>query len=236
MRRSSQTEGADRERCDRNVDNPDFIHIPAITALRSGLDRHAQIMRIGVLLVLVPALIATALLNAGSMPRGDSSSDRSSYRSGAGIPSAWTRAASAGIEPYRAPLVETLRIVRTFQAPLSAYGAGHRGVDLAARPGEPVLAAGTGRVSFAGSVGGRGVVVIAHAGAISTEYEPVRASVRIGESVPAGQIIGVLSGSGCAPASCLHWGAKHDGVYFDPLTLLRPLGPVRLLPLTGQYP
>jgi murein DD-endopeptidase MepM/ murein hydrolase activator NlpD len=179
-------------------------------------------------ITLIPAL---GLLVFGTTA---SASARTARPSDAGPIS--TRSTSAGIEPYQGPLAGALRIVRAFQAPLSAYGAGHRGVDLAARPGERVLAAGSGRVSFAGSVAGRGVVVIVHAGAISTEYEPVRAVVRIGDSVHGGQTIGVLAGSGCAPASCLHWGAKRNSVYFDPLTLLRPLGPVRLLPLTEAVP
>lgn len=136
-------------------------------------------------------------------------------------------------QPFRAPLAGALRVVRAFDAPATAYGAGHRGVDLGAGSAQPVLAANAGRVSFAGEVAGRGVVVIAHAGAISTEYEPIQPSVRVGQTVQAGQLIGRLAGSGCPPATCLHWGAKRNGEYFDPLTLLRPLAPVRLLPLRG---
>ena len=30
--------------------------------------------------------------------------------------------------------------------------------------------------------------------------------------------------------TCLHWGARRGDTYLDPLSLLRPLGPVRLLP------
>jgi hypothetical protein len=32
--------------------------------------------------------------------------------------------------------------------------------------------------------------------------------------------------------SCVHWGARRDGIYFDPMSLLGALGIVRLLPLT----
>ena len=48
---------------------------------------------------------------------------------------------------------------------------------------------------FAGSVAGRGVVVIAHPDGISTEYEPVRASVRAGAAVRGGQPVGVVAGA-----------------------------------------
>lgn len=131
---------------------------------------------------------------------------------------------------YRAP-VEPMRVLRGFEPPPTPYGPGHRGVDLAVTPGQPVRSAGGGVVSFAGSVAGRGVVVIAHADGVSTEYEPVAPSVTAGAAVAAGAVIGRVAGThdGC-PDACLHWGARRDGSYFDPLTLLRRLGPVRLLP------
>jgi murein DD-endopeptidase MepM/ murein hydrolase activator NlpD len=132
---------------------------------------------------------------------------------------------------YRSP-VEPVRVLRGFEPPPSPYGPGHRGVDLAVTPGQPVRAAGAGVVSFAGSVAGRGVVVIAHADGVSTEYEPVVPSVTAGAAVAAGAVIGRVTGThdGCPPDGCLHWGARRHGSYFDPLTLLRRLGPVRLLP------
>ncbi|MEO6502329.1 MAG: M23 family peptidase, partial [Jatrophihabitantaceae bacterium] len=44
--------------------------------------------------------------------------------------------------------------------------------------------------------------------------------------------IGVVRGAhrSCAPAPCLHWGARRGEAYLDPMSLLRPLGVVRLLP------
>jgi murein DD-endopeptidase MepM/ murein hydrolase activator NlpD len=131
---------------------------------------------------------------------------------------------------YRAPL--PLQVVRPFEAPATPYGPGHRGVDLAATPGVGVRAAGAGVVSFAGRVAGRGVVVLLHPDGVRTEYEPVRPAVRAGEAVTAGQLIARVSGQhgSCAPGRCLHWGARRGTEYFDPLLLLRRLGPVRLLP------
>jgi murein DD-endopeptidase MepM/ murein hydrolase activator NlpD len=102
---------------------------------------------------------------------------------------------------YRLPLAGPLRVVRGFQAPPTTYGAGHRGVDLAAAAGAPVLAAGAGVVRFAGSVAGRGVVVIAHADGLTTEYEPVRPQVRVGAPVTAGQRIATLARSARASTS-----------------------------------
>jgi murein DD-endopeptidase MepM/ murein hydrolase activator NlpD len=132
---------------------------------------------------------------------------------------------------YQSPVAGRLRVLRGFTPPADRYQAGHLGVDLA-DPGGLVLAAGTGTVRFAGPVAGRGVVVLSHPDGISTEYEPVTASVRVGQQVRLGQPIGRLTGRhpGCPAAGCLHWGARNGSAYLDPLSLLRPLGPVRLLP------
>jgi murein DD-endopeptidase MepM/ murein hydrolase activator NlpD len=139
-------------------------------------------------------------------------------------------AVSAG--SYRAPVRGALRVLRGFTPPPEKYQAGHLGVDLADAGGSLVLAAGSGVVRFAGPVAGRGVVVISHPDGISTEYEPVTATVTVGEQVRQGQPIGRLAGGhrGCPAVGCLHWGARRGPDYLDPLSLLRPLGPVRLLP------
>ena len=132
---------------------------------------------------------------------------------------------------YLPPLPGALRVVRPFDPPRTPYGPGHRGVDLAGPQGATVRAPAAGTVRFAGAVGGRGVVVIAHPDGIRTEYEPVRPLVSAGATVAAGAPIAVLRGrhAGC-PGSCLHWGARRGEAYLDPLTLLAPLGPVVLLP------
>jgi murein DD-endopeptidase MepM/ murein hydrolase activator NlpD len=77
--------------------------------------------------------------------------------------------------------------------------------------------------------------------ALRTTYEPVRATVREGERVAAGQVVGTVAGAGPAPShcggGCLHWGLLRGGAYLDPLLLLPPwllnTGPSRLLPVLG---
>jgi murein DD-endopeptidase MepM/ murein hydrolase activator NlpD len=132
---------------------------------------------------------------------------------------------------YRPPVDGAMRVLRGFSPPATPYGPGHLGVDLADGAGS-VLAAGPGVVSFAGRVAGRGVVVIRHPDGISTEYEPVGVLVRPGDRVAEGQRIGRVAGThrGCPAPACLHWGARRGGQYVDPMSLLRPLGVVRLLP------
>ena len=59
-----------------------------------------------------------------------------------------------------------------FDLPDTEYSAGHRGIDLPGRVGEPVSAVAPGRVTFAGSVAGVGVVTVDHGSERST-YQPV---------------------------------------------------------------
>lgn len=152
-----------------------------------------------------------------------------------GAPAAPLRAPAApdtALVDWVAPLTGAMRVLRLFDPPATPYGPGHLGVDLGAGAGTRVRSAGPGVVTFAGSVAGRGVVVVLHPDGIRTEYEPLRVVVRRGAAVAGGQVIGVVAGPhrSCGDVSCLHWGARRDEVYLDPLALLRPLAPVRLLP------
>jgi murein DD-endopeptidase MepM/ murein hydrolase activator NlpD len=121
-------------------------------------------------------------------------------------------------------------VVRGFDPPPQPWLAGHRGVDLAGRPGQPVHPAGAGVVSFAGTIAGMGVVAV-RSGPLRTTYEPLRVRVRTGARVTPHSVLGVLSvtGSHCAPSACLHWGLVRGPDYLDPLVLLG-LEQVRLLP------
>jgi murein DD-endopeptidase MepM/ murein hydrolase activator NlpD len=134
------------------------------------------------------------------------------------------------------PLQPVPEVVRLFDPPDSPYGAGHRGVDLLGRVGQPVLSALPGTVTFAGSLAGRGVVVVDH-GTTRTTYEPVTATVSVGTAVAAGTQIGTLdlASSHCFPRACLHWGWIEGETYLDPLRLVGA-GPVRLLPLWRDRP
>ncbi|WP_375422918.1 peptidoglycan DD-metalloendopeptidase family protein [uncultured Friedmanniella sp.] len=133
----------------------------------------------------------------------------------------------------RWPLSASPQVLRGFEPPLTRYGAGHRGVDLAAARGTPVLAAADGTVTFAGPVAGRGVVVVDH-GAVRTTYEPVAAQVSVGQRVRAGAPLGVLSGGSHCARSCLHWGLRAGEEYLNPLLLLDAGGDVRLVAATER--
>ncbi|BBX17434.1 peptidase M23 [Mycolicibacterium duvalii] len=137
-------------------------------------------------------------------------------------------AAPAGADGARLswPLRPRPAVVRAFDAPSPNWQRGHRGVDLAGSPGQAVHAAAAGVVVYAGELAGRPVVSLAHPGGLRTSYEPVRPSVRAGQTVGAGAPLGALAAghTGCAVAACLHWGAMWGPAaradYVDPVGLL----------------
>ena len=134
---------------------------------------------------------------------------------------------------YEMPLLG--EVVAYFDDPSVPWGAGHRGVDIAGAAGVAVLAAGEGVVAFVGVVVDRPVVSIDHPDGNRTTYEPVVGVVEVGDAVGRGEVIGRLSAeaSHCAPAVCLHWGAKIGDDYLDPLSLLSdPV--IRLYPVSGS--
>ena len=124
---------------------------------------------------------------------------------------------------FRSPLPPPLVVLTGFDPPDRPWGAGHRGVDLAGSVGTAVRAAGDGEVVYAGQLAGRGVVSVQHPNGLRTTYEPVDPVVGAGERVVAGQVLGRLAAGhpSCAPAVCLHWGARTGpDVYVDPMLLV----------------
>jgi murein DD-endopeptidase MepM/ murein hydrolase activator NlpD len=134
--------------------------------------------------------------------------------------------------------LEPPKITRPFEAPAHAYGPGHRGVDLFGIDGQPVLAAGSGLVVYAGGLVDRGVVSVEHPGGLRTTYEPVVPTIAAGQRVVRGQEIGRLQAGhpGCpggAPSGCLHWGARRGHQYLDPIRLVNS-NRLRLLPWSDR--
>jgi len=150
-------------------------------------------------------------------------------------------AAVAQADGYRFdwPLQPRPAVMRTFDAPTPNWNRGHRGVDLAGTAGQRVYAAGAGTVVFAGELAGRPLVSIAHPGGLRTSYEPVQPSVRAGQLVNQGDVIGeLLAGhADCPTNACLHWSAMWGPAsaadYVDPLGLVATT-PIRLKPILAR--
>jgi murein DD-endopeptidase MepM/ murein hydrolase activator NlpD len=119
-------------------------------------------------------------------------------------------------------------VVRGFDARAGPYGAGHRGIDIAAPMGELVLAPAAGRVVFAGPVAGTTWVSVQIAPGVLVTLGPVPdPAVRAGPVRARSPIGRVGPGHG----GTLHLGVRVDGVYVDPLPYLLDRPRARLAPL-----
>lgn len=134
--------------------------------------------------------------------------------------------ASPGAWPTDAPHI----VLRPFEAPATRYSAGHRGIDIAATPGQPVYAVLAGTVSFAGVVVDRPLVSVSHGDGLLSSVEPVTPMVVEGETVAAGQQIGVVATSAHCELGCVHLGLRLDGAYISPLRLFGAIPRAVLLP------
>jgi murein DD-endopeptidase MepM/ murein hydrolase activator NlpD len=137
---------------------------------------------------------------------------------GAAAPAAaWARVTAP--PSWTWPVAPPHPIARPYLAPPTPYGAGHRGVDIRAPAGAPVLAPADGVVHFVGVVVDRPVLSIAHAGGVLSSFEPVTSPLHAGDVVQRGEVVGVLLPGHCAEP-CLHLGARVDGEYVNPLVFL----------------
>ncbi|MCP2030574.1 murein DD-endopeptidase MepM/ murein hydrolase activator NlpD [Okibacterium sp. HSC-33S16] len=122
-------------------------------------------------------------------------------------------------------------VLRPFEAPATPYAAGHRGVDLRALPTAVLVAPADGVVSFAGTVVDRPVLSITSPGGLVASIEPIAASVRDGDTVAAGDAIGVVAAGGHCSGRCVHFGVRLHGEYVNPFVLLETVPRAVLLPV-----
>ena len=116
-------------------------------------------------------------------------------------------------------------IIDPFDPPDTPFGAGHRGIDIAATPGATVVAPEAAVITFAGKVGGHLFVTLDHGGGLESTYSWVgSALVRRGDLVGRAQPIATtgLGHPGKTPPH-LHLGVKLGDVYQDPLAYLGPV-------------
>lgn len=95
----------------------------------------------------------------------------------------------------------------------------HKGIDYAAPTGTPIKAAGDGKVVFAGVRNGFGnVVMIQHGGVYTTLYGHMsKISVKNGQRVSQGQVIGAVGQTGLATGPHLHYEFHVNGTAVNPL-------------------
>ena len=106
-----------------------------------------------------------------------------------------------------------------------AYGnSGHRGTDIPAPEGTPILAAHGGTVIISGWNNSYGNQVLLDNGAgLSTRYAHMTAAaVSAGETVTAGQVIGYVGNTGASTGFHLHFEVMQNGVRVNPLDAVTP--------------
>lgn len=105
--------------------------------------------------------------------------------------------------------------------PILGYRRMHSGVDFSAGYGSPIYAASDGSVTYAGRKGGYGKFVkLNHSGSLATGYAHMsRISVRSGQRVRRGQIIGYVGSTGLSTGPHLHYELYRNGRAINPLSV-----------------
>jgi murein DD-endopeptidase MepM/ murein hydrolase activator NlpD len=98
----------------------------------------------------------------------------------------------------------------------------HAGVDFTSGTGTPVMAANAGTVVLAAPLYFTGnTVVIDHGGRLFSIYAHLSAfSVKSGDVVARGTVLGAVGATGRVTGPHLHWSVRLDGARVDPLSLI----------------
>lgn len=102
----------------------------------------------------------------------------------------------------------------------------HGGADFLSPPGRPVQAPNAGRIVLAGSryFSGNTVVIDHGQGLFSLLAHLTEITVKVGDSVSAGDEVGTVGATGRVTGPHLHWAVRLNGARVDPLSLLHALG------------
>lgn len=107
--------------------------------------------------------------------------------------------------------------------PFSGRASFHAGIDIAGRTGDPIYAAGAGKVITTAKDGSHGkYIVVEHPGGLQTWYLHLsRIGVSTGDSVKKGQEIGSLGSTGRSTGPHLHFEIVKQGEPVDPMPFLK---------------
>ena len=107
--------------------------------------------------------------------------------------------------------------------PILGFNKMHRGVDFAAKRGTPIMAAGDGRITYAGRNGSFGrFIEIKHLNNFKTRYAHLykyAKGIKKGRNVKQGDIIGYVGTSGRSTGPHLHYEVKHRNRTINPMKL-----------------
>lgn len=144
-----------------------------------------------------------------------------------------------GLDTIPSTVPADLRFVRRLSSgfgyrrdPMTGRGALHSGLDFSGARGAPILAAASGKVSFAGRKSGYGrCIEISHGNGLMTRYAHLSAvKVHVGQKVESGGAIGKMGNSGRSTGTHLHFEVRINGRAVNPRPFLEASGNV----LTNQ--
>jgi murein DD-endopeptidase MepM/ murein hydrolase activator NlpD len=127
--------------------------------------------------------------------------------------------------PVRKPLIGKMNMTSPFgmrMHPLLGRFAIHTGIDLRGDVGVPVRATATGKVTIAGRQGGYGnMVEISHGNGLATRFGHLsEISVKIGQVVRIGELVGRIGSTGRSTGPHLHYETLVNGEAVDPQKFL----------------
>lgn len=98
----------------------------------------------------------------------------------------------------------------------------HMGMDIAAKTGTPIKSVADGTVSFSGTMGGYGnLIMIDHGNGIKTYYGHCsKLYKKVGDKVTAGDKIAAVGNTGNSTGSHLHFEIRKNGIYVNPAPYL----------------
>ncbi|MDO4438735.1 MAG: peptidoglycan DD-metalloendopeptidase family protein [Eubacteriales bacterium] len=125
------------------------------------------------------------------------------------------------------PLPSSSRITSKFgdrESPTEGASSNHKGVDIGAPKGSPIIAAAAGDVVIATySASAGNYVMINHGGGVYTVYMHMNSiSCKVGDSIEKGGSVGTVGSTGYSTGPHLHFGIRNNGTYIDPLKYVSP--------------
>jgi murein DD-endopeptidase MepM/ murein hydrolase activator NlpD len=215
-----------------SLDNAEQRQVAALTDLGERIDMRARQMQavladLGIKAGRAPAEAATGGPFVSVKPPSEASAFESQlYRINAERAqiNLYNRALAA--VPLRTPVAGKTDMTSPFgirMHPILKRIAMHTGIDLRGDLGEPVRATATGKVTVAGRQRGYGnVVEISHGNGLTTRFGHLsEISVKVGQVVRIGEIVGKIGSTGLSTGPHLHYETRINGGAVDPQKFLR---------------
>jgi murein DD-endopeptidase MepM/ murein hydrolase activator NlpD len=222
-------------RLQNSLDQVERRQLASLTSLEDSLESRARRVRgvfsdLGLDVGQLEAATPRAAMGGPFVPvklSGDSAAfERQLYRINISRAQVDRLNRTLALVPYRKPVVGEVEFTSGFGVrsdPFLGRPAMHTGLDFRAASGDPVRATANGKVASSGWTGGYGrMVEIDHGNGLSTRYGHLsEISVKVGDVIKIGQVIGAVGSTGRSTGPHLHYETRIDGEAVDPQKFLR---------------